>query len=375
MSGYTLNDLLPANGFNLARAVVGSESTLVTILGAQMHLIPARKARTVVMPGFVEIYTGAECALDVLTFEQWAKSYTPKRFDGPPVAVFPDTFNNYAHPDVAIAAAEVLGDAGFCVQVSQADVCCGRPPYDYGFLGMAERWWREMLVKLRPRIRAGTPMVVLEPSCWASFKDELSVLLPDEMDAIRLTDLTFTLGDLLRKHVADYRLPKLNRKAIVHGHCHQKALDAPNDKEFGKPFAEKDILTRMGVDYDPPDAGCCGMAGACGYERDGGHYDVAVAVGERVLLPEVRRADDALVIVADGFSCQAQIPQDTDRHAVHLAQVLQMAERDGAAGPRRSSSGAASGCATRRTSARRGGWRRSARRLARRPSAWSPSSG
>jgi Fe-S oxidoreductase len=267
------------------------------------------------------------------TFKQWAQSYAPKHPDGPPVVLFPDTFNNYFHPDVAIAAVEVLEDAGFCVQVPQADFCCGRPLYDYGFLGMAKRWWREMLVKLRPMIRAGTPMVVLEPSCWASFRDELSNLLPEEMDAVRLKELTYTLSDFLRKHVPDYHPPKLNRKAIVHGHCHQKALDALNDKEFGKLFAEKDILTRMGVDHDHPDAGCCGMAGAFGYEREHGHYDVAVAVGERVLLPEVRKADDGLVIIADGFSCQEQIQQDTDRHALHLAQVLQMAKRDGPAGP------------------------------------------
>jgi FAD/FMN-containing dehydrogenase/Fe-S oxidoreductase len=267
------------------------------------------------------------------TFKQWAQSYAPKHPDGPPVAIFPDTFNNYFHPDVAIAAVGVLEDAGFCVHVPQADVCCGRPLYDYGFLGMAKRWWRDMLVKLRPMIRAGTPMVVLEPSCWASFKDELSNLLPEEMDAIRLKELTYTLSDFLRKHAPDYHPPKLNRKALVHGHCHQKALDALDDKEFGKLLAEKDILTRMGVRHDHPDAGCCGMAGAFGYERDGGHYDVAVAVGERVLLPEVRKADDGLVIIADGFSCQEQIQQDTDRHALHLAQVLQMAKRDGPAGP------------------------------------------
>ena len=267
-----------------------------------------------------------------VTFQQWAKTFVPKHPDGPPVAIFPDTFNNYYHSDVAIAAVDVLEDAGFCVQVPQAHVCCGRPLYDYGFLGMAKRWWLDMLVKLQPMIRAGIPMVVLEPSCWASFKDELTNLLPTEMDAKRLQDLTFTLSDFLRQKAPDYKPPKLNRKAIVHGHCHQKALDALNDKEYGKLNAEKRIMDEMGVEHRYPDAGCCGMAGAFGYEAVNDHYEVSIACGERVLLPEVRDAADDELIVADGFSCQEQIEQDTDRHALHLAQVLQMAIKHGPGG-------------------------------------------
>ncbi len=121
--------------------------------------------------------------------------------------------------------------------------------------------------------------------------------------------------------------PKLNRKAIVHGHCHQKALDTLNDKEFGKLFAEKEIFKKMGIEDKHPDAGCCGMAGAFGYEKENDHYEVSVAAGERVLLPEVRDADDDELIIADGFSCQEQIEQQTDRGALHMAQVVQLAIR------------------------------------------------
>ena len=263
------------------------------------------------------------------SFQQWAQAFRPKYPKGPAVAIFPDTFNNFYHPDVAIAAVEVLEDAGFCVQIPQENICCGRPLYDYGFLGMAKRWWIDMLVKLRPMIREGIPMIVLEPSCWASFKDELTNLLPEEMDARRLQNLTYTLSDFLREKAPHYRLPKLNRKAIVHGHCHQKALDALDDQELGKLHAEKDIMTQMGVEHTHPDAGCCGMAGAFGYEAENDHYAVAVACGERIILPEVRAANDDTLIIADGFSCQEQIEQGTDRHALHLAQVLQMAIRYG----------------------------------------------
>ena len=127
------------------------------------------------------------------------------RRGGPPVVLFADTFNNHFHPDVAIAATEVLEDAGFRVEVPMADVCCGRPLYDYGFLGMARRWWLDLLDKLRPYYQAGVPMVVLEPSCWAAFRDELPNMLPNEEDAERLKELTFTLSDFLRTQAAGLR--------------------------------------------------------------------------------------------------------------------------------------------------------------------------
>jgi Fe-S oxidoreductase len=259
------------------------------------------------------------------SFKQWFKSHRAKNLSGPPVVLFADTFNNHFHPDVAIAAVEVLEDAGFRVEVPMADVCCGRPLYDYGFLGMAKRWWIDMLEKLRPYYRAGIPMVVLEPSCWAAFQDELPNMLPNNEDGMRLKKLTFTLSDFLRSSAPHYEIPKLHRKAIVHGHCHQKALDALNDKEFGKLFAEKEIFEKMGIEHKHPDAGCCGMAGAFGYEKENDHYEVGVACGERVLLPEVRNAKDDELIIADGFSCQEQIEQQTDRSAMHMAQVLQLA--------------------------------------------------
>ncbi len=98
----------------------------------------------------------------------------------------------------------------------------------------------------------------------------------------------------------------------------RKALDTLNDKEFGKLFAEKEIFDKMGLEHQHPDAGCCGMAGAFGYEKVNDHYEVGVAAGERVLLPEVRKAADDELIVADGFSCQEQIEQQTDRVALHI---------------------------------------------------------
>jgi FAD/FMN-containing dehydrogenase/Fe-S oxidoreductase len=260
------------------------------------------------------------------SFKSWFARRRPRNATGSPVVLWPDTFNNYFHADTAKAATEVLEDAGFRVIVPQQDMCCGRPLYDYGFLGMAERWLRQILDTMAPEIEAGVPFVVLEPSCGAVFRDELMNLLPDEVNAQRLSKQTFLLSEFLSKHTPHYELPKLTRKALVHGHCHHRAIMSLD--------AEDDVLHKLGVNYDVVDSGCCGMAGAFGFER-GEHYDVSIKCGERVLLPAVREAARDEVIIANGFSCREQIAQTTDREALHLAQVIQLAKQadsSGAAG-------------------------------------------
>src|SRR3954452_7752716 len=133
------------------------------------------------------------------SFKEWFRAHEPKHPAGPPVVLWPDTFNNYLHPETAKAAVEVLEDAGFRVDVPRQDVCCGRPLYDYGFLNMARRWLVDLIGKLRPQIQAGVPVVVLEPSCWAVFKDELTNILPENEDAKRLQRQIYTLGEFLRQ--------------------------------------------------------------------------------------------------------------------------------------------------------------------------------
>ena len=154
---------------------------------------------------------------------------------------------------------------------------------------------------------------MLEPSCAAVFRDELPNLLPHDQDAERLSRQTFMLGEFISAHEQDVALPHLGGKAIVHGHCHHKAV-----LHFD---TEQPVLKRMGIDVEVPDSGCCGMAGSFGFERE--KYDVSVAAGERVLLPAVRASPAATLIVADGFSCREQIGQLTDRRALHLAEVIQ----------------------------------------------------
>ena len=249
------------------------------------------------------------------TFVDWFRrtsSENDSRSDLQRVILWPDTFNNHFHPETAIAAARVLRRAGFHVDVPQKAMCCGRPLFDYGMLDRAKAWLSDVLRTLAADIEAGVPVVVLEPSCAAVFRDELPELFPDDQNAHRLAQQTVLLSEILEKRDA---LPQLRRRAIVHGHCHQKAVM--------KMDAEEHVLKTMGVDYTLLDSGCCGMAGSFGFERD--HYDVSMKVGELVVLPAVRKADEDTLIVANGFSCRTQIEQATGRRALHLAEVLDMA--------------------------------------------------
>jgi Fe-S oxidoreductase len=250
-------------------------------------------------------------------------AHLPNGGEGARVVLWPDTFNNHFRPETARAAVEVLEDAGFEVLVPARPLCCGRPLYDYGRLDLAKRMLREILDTLRPHLEADVPVVVLEPSCLAVFRDELPNLMPDDPLAQRLRQGSLLLSEFLEKHAPGCRLPTLARQALVHVHCHQRAVLGAS--------ADVAVLARLGIDYRLLDAGCCGMAGAFGFERE--HYDVSMQIGERALLPAVRQADDDTLIIADGFSCREQIEQATGRRALHLAEVIQLA-RQGSDSPR-----------------------------------------
>jgi Fe-S oxidoreductase len=232
----------------------------------------------------------------------------------PEVLLWPDTFNNHFHPHTARAAVEVLEAAGFRVTIPRAHLCCGRPLYDHGMLGRAQSLLLQILDELSPHIAAGTPIIGLEPSCVAVFRDELLNLFPHDERAHTLSRQTFLLSEFLETRAREFPWPRLKRKALLHGHCHHKSLM--------KMTAEESLLHRLGIDFHAPAQGCCGMAGSFGFERH--TYDVSTAIAELELLPAVRRAPADWLIIADGFSCREQIAQGSDRHALHLAEVLHM---------------------------------------------------
>ena len=251
------------------------------------------------------------------TFRGWFGKRAAKNPDAPQVLLWPDTFNNYFLPQTAIAAVKVLEAAGFRVTLPKSILCCGRPLYDFGFLDRAKRLLLQTLGVLSMEIESGVPLVALEPSCAAVFRDELVNLFPDDPRARKLSQQTFLLSEFLEKRAQHFEMPKLQAKALVHGHCHHKSIMKMTDEES--------VLRRLGLDFHFPAPGCCGMAGSFGFEHD--RYDISLAIGELELLPAVRAEPADSLIIADGFSCREQIVQCTGRKALHLAEVIQTALR------------------------------------------------
>ncbi|MGH3437856.1 MAG: FAD-binding and (Fe-S)-binding domain-containing protein [Sciscionella sp.] len=229
------------------------------------------------------------------------------------VVLWPDTFNNNMHPHVANAAAAVLTDAGFDVTVPQRTVCCGLTWISTGQLATAKRVIARTLRALRDELREGTPIVVLEPSCAAVFRSDLTDLLPGDTDARRLSKQVYTLAELLRSKARDWHTRPAGVHAIAQVHCHQHAIMGFDP--------DTELMRRCGIDVEVLDSGCCGLAGNFGFER--GHYDVSMAAAEHGLLPAVRKAAGQTTVLADGFSCRTQLAQsDTGARGVHLAEVL-----------------------------------------------------
>src|SRR5258707_1497038 len=260
------------------------------------------------------------------SFQKWAAATQVIGLEGPAdsdsrsssqkqVILWPDTFNNYFHPETGRAAVDVLGRSGFKVIVPRQHLCCGRPLYDFGMMDRAKQYLMNVMQLLGTQIDSGVPIVILEPSCASVFRDELPNLFPTNPRAVRLRKQTFLLSEFLEHHAPGFHPPTFPRKVLLHGHCHHKALMKMNDEEA--------ILRKMGVDLQSLDSGCCGMAGSFGFEKD--NYEVSLAIGERVLLPAVRKAGPETLIVCDGFSCREQITQTTTREPIHLAELLQLA--------------------------------------------------
>lgn len=227
-----------------------------------------------------------------------------------------------AHTQVGVACVEAIEAAGWQVIMPKGHICCGRPLYDYGFLDAAERYLHDVLDRLRPYVRAGTPIVGMEPSCLAVFRDELPKMLPHDDDAQRLAAHALHFGEFLERYGVE--VPALDGPALLWGHCHQRAT--------GGMESERQVLKRMGLDVEPLKGGCCGLAGSWGFEK--GKYRISMDCGEQALLPAARRAGDNTVVVANGFSCKTQIAEaGTGRRALHLGEVIALARKVGSGSP------------------------------------------
>ena len=238
------------------------------------------------------------------------------------VVLFNDTHSTYYDTGVAIAATEILEAAGFRVVVPNHK-CCGRPMISKGLVDQARGAAQAIIEQLYPLVEKGMPIIGLEPSCILTFKDEYLSLLPNDDRAKEVANAAITFEEfVMDKDVrGEFKLAfkAVDKKVLLHGHCHQKAL-------VGTEPVRK-VLEMVGFEVDEVDSGCCGMAGSFGYEKE--HYEISMAMAERRLLPAIRAASEDSLVVASGTSCRAQILHGAGHQALHTAQVLnKYLERD-----------------------------------------------
>lgn len=259
------------------------------------------------------------------TFESWFRTRQPPNRSQPsavslqPVILFHDTWSNFNETHIAQAAVRVLEAAGYHVHLAEGRKCCGRPLITGGQANKASAWVDHNVALLAPYANQGIPVVGLEPSCILTLRDEYLGLASDTKRAHILADKAMTFEEfVLQEHEAGGFKASWKAQvgqALLHGHCHHKAL-VGNE-------STKAVLGIAGYDVEVIPSGCCGMAGDFGYGID--HYEVSAAVGEDRLFPAVRSAEMEVTIVASGTSCRHQISDFTGRKSVHLAEALAQA--------------------------------------------------
>jgi FAD/FMN-containing dehydrogenase/Fe-S oxidoreductase len=244
--------------------------------------------------------------------------------DGRDVVLLVDTFNRYFEPENARSALRVLEAAGY--RVHSADpkdtrpLCCGRTFLAGGLLEEARREAARTQEALRRFVEADVPVVGLEPSCLLTLRDEFAALLPGDASE-RLARRSMLIGEFLcaERHAGRLDLPLRALpyvKALVHGHCHEKA--------FGAMAAVTGMLRLIpGLEVEAIESSCCGMAGAFGYEAS--HFEISMRMAELSLLPAVRAAPADAALVADGTSCRHQIRDGAGREALHAVRLLDQA--------------------------------------------------
>jgi FAD/FMN-containing dehydrogenase/Fe-S oxidoreductase len=245
------------------------------------------------------------------------------------VALFVDTFNRYFEPETTRDALRVLQAAGYRVHAlrpldESRPLCCGRTFLAAGLIDEARVEMRRLLAAMRPYVERGIPILGMEPSCLLSLRDELISVLPtNEVGPVSLDAYLFEEFLDAQQQAGRLKLelqPLPQSKALLHGHCHQKAFDVMDSVE-----RVLGLIPDLAVETIA--SSCCGMAGSFGYEAE--HYDVSMQMAEESLLPRIRASDRETLIVADGTSCRHQVHDGTGRRAMHVARVLHAALKRG----------------------------------------------
>jgi Fe-S oxidoreductase len=240
--------------------------------------------------------------------------------DAREVVLLVDTFNRWFEPENARAAERVLGRAGYAVRTAtpagERPLCCGRTFLAAGLVDEAKLEARRLVAALKPYVARGVPVVGLEPSCLFTLRDELAAMLPgSETAALAKQALLFEEFVAAESAAGRFtlQLKPEARKAVLHGHCHQKAFNTVGDSVTA-------LKLVPGLAVETFDSTCCGMAGAFGYEAE--HYDMSLRIGELGVLPKMRAAPADAILVAAGTSCRQQIAHGAGREALHPARVL-----------------------------------------------------
>ncbi len=232
------------------------------------------------------------------------------------VVLFPDTFTNYNHPELGIAAVKVLRHLGFRVALPEVG-CCGRPMLSKGFMDKAKASARANVDSVYPLIEQGAKLVGLEPSCILSFRDEYEDLLGGDPKAKAIAENTMLIEEFLlyaqERHGAEIEFTRPPGTVLFHGHCHQKAL-------VGTRPAMQVLNSIQGCEAREIQSGCCGMAGSFGFEKE--HYDISMSIGEMALFPAVRAQEGEFELVMEGVSCRQQVESGTGKKAKHLVELL-----------------------------------------------------
>ncbi|MCC6546561.1 FAD-binding protein [Candidatus Sumerlaeota bacterium] len=255
-----------------------------------------------------------------VTLPKWFKAHREKHPAKPgskEVVLFNDTYSNYHEPGIGVWAVRVLEKLGYNVELANAGCCC-RPMMSKGYLKDAKERGGKTLRNLDRFVKEGKTIVTLEPSCCSSLKDDLPDLIDDEALGKRVGAAVMPIEEFLEKEFlagrVTFDLPSAKKHYLLHGHCHQKALNGtgPLKRIMGSEGKEPRVRE--------VDSGCCGMAGSFGYEKE--HYDLSQQIGEQRLFPAVRALKGETQVIANGFSCRHQIKDATGAEPMHFIEAL-----------------------------------------------------
>lgn len=248
-------------------------------------------------------------------FSSWFRNYS-QSLNKKQIVLFSDTYTEFNEPEIGKAACKVLSALGYHISIV-AGHCCGRPLISKGFLRQAKKNALKVMDTLLPFVDGGFPIIGLEPSCMSAFRDDYQSLLGNNQLLDSVVSRMLSFDEFLEHHVQEGKLPlpfiEKTQEIWIHGHCHQKAL-------VGMAPTLEVLCSVPGFEVHEINSGCCGMAGAFGYEKE--HYEISMKIGELRLFPAVREAPPEAWVVASGMSCRSQILHGTGRRALHLAEAI-----------------------------------------------------